>query len=115
MRPLCYHAVFIGLSMGFVAFCVDVTLETLNNWKFGAVAGVVRDRGGFWLPYLTQLAFCMGYSGLSGAIVSYLAPMAAGSGIPEIKSYLNGVHIKGGILLFLMWSQSQHAVSRLAK
>ena len=95
--PLCaYCAVFIGLSMGFVAFCVDVTLETLNNWKFGAVAGVIRDRGGFWLPYLIQLAFCMGYSGLSGAIVSYLAPMAAGSGIPEIKSYLNGVHIKGG-------------------
>ena len=82
--------------MGCVAFCVDVALERLNNWKFGAVVGVIRNRGGFWQPYFTQLAFCLGYSGLSGAIVSYLAPMAAGSGIPEIKSYLNGVHIKGG-------------------
>ena len=34
-------------------------------------------------------------AGLSGCIVSFVAPLAAGSGIPEIKTYLNGVHIKG--------------------
>lgn len=27
--------------------------------------------------------------------MSFVAPLAAGSGIPEIKTYLNGVHIKG--------------------
>ena len=35
--------------------------------------------------------------GISGAIVSFAAPMAAGSGIPEIKTYLNGVHVRGGL------------------
>ena len=89
------HAVFIGLSMGFCAFCVDISLETLNNWKFGSVKRVIRERGGFWAPYLTFLTFCLAYSGISGAIVSFIAPLAAGSGIPEIKTYLNGVHIKG--------------------
>ena len=125
--------------MGLCAFLVDVALETLNNWKFGAVNSVIRDRGGFWQPYLTFLAFCLAYSGghpfhihpvvlhqaadrldgwlsekntwlsiqahyilgcmhtgISGAIVSFAAPMAAGSGIPEIKTYLNGVHVRGG-------------------
>ena len=43
-------AVFIGLTMGLCAFLVDVLLETLNNWKFGAVNSVIRNRGGFWLP-----------------------------------------------------------------
>jgi chloride channel 7 len=81
--------------MGFCAFCVDVGLETLNNWKFNSVAQVIRGRGGFWAPYLTFVTFCVGYSGVSGAIVSFVAPLAAGSGIPEIKTYLNGVHIKG--------------------
>ena len=87
--------VFIGASMGFAAFCVDVLLEKLNNWKFGAVVAVIRTRGGFWLPYLTLLAFCLGYCALAGAIPSYIAPLSAGSGIPEIKAYLNGVRIRG--------------------
>lgn len=81
--------------MGFCAFCVDVGLETLNSWKFGAVKEVVRNYGGFWGPYATFLAFCLVYAGVSGAIVSFVAPLAAGSGIPEMKTYLNGVHIKG--------------------
>ena len=34
-------------------------------------------------------------AGVSGCIVSFVAPLVAGSGIPEIKTYLNGVHIKG--------------------
>ena len=62
-RWLCAGAVFIGLAMGLCAFLVDVALETLNNWKFGAVKSVTRDRGGFWQPYLTFLAFCLAYSG----------------------------------------------------
>lgn len=41
------------------------------------------------------MAFCLGYSALSGALVSFGAPLAAGSGIPEIKTYLNGVHVRG--------------------
>ena len=51
--------------------------------------------GGFWAPYLTFLAFCLGFAALSGALVSFGAPLAAGSGIPEIKTYLNGVRIRG--------------------
>ena len=37
---LCVAAVLIGLTMGLCSFCVDVGLETLNNWKFGAVKQV---------------------------------------------------------------------------
>ena len=51
--------------------------------------------GGVWKPYAVFMAFCLGYSALSGALVSFGAPLAAGSGIPEIKTYLNGVHVRG--------------------
>lgn len=44
------------------------------------------------------MAFCLGYSAVSGALVSFGAPLAAGSGIPEIKTYLNGVHVRGAAL-----------------
>ena len=44
------------------------------------------------------MAFCLSYSALSGALVSFSAPLAAGSGIPEIKTYLNGVHVRGAAM-----------------
>lgn len=89
----------IGLSMGFCAFCVDLALEILNSWKFASVKQAIDSAGGFWAPYLAFLFFTMGFSCLSGCIVSFAAPLAAGSGIPEIKSYLNGVRIKGKPLM----------------
>jgi chloride channel 7 len=38
-----------------------------------------------------SLAFAL----VAGGLVSFVEPLAAGSGIPEVKTYLNGVHIKG--------------------
>ena len=58
--------------MGLCAFLVDVALETLNNLKFGAVKSVIQDRGGFWQPYLTFLAFCLAYSGALPSLIHRL-------------------------------------------
>lgn len=66
-------AVFIGLTMGLCAFFVDVSLETLNNWKFGAVNSVIRHQGGFWRPYLAFTGFCLLYSG-ECCLPSYTGP-----------------------------------------
>ncbi len=88
----------IGASMGLCAFVVDLALEILNSWKFDSVKSAVASDGGFWPPYLAFLFFNMGFSALSGCLVAFVAPLAAGSGIPEIKSYLNGVRLKGALL-----------------
>ena len=89
-------AVFIGASMGFCAFLVDIFLQIMNSAKYEAVEHVVGHTGGFFAPYIVWLCFTIGFSTISGCIVSFVAPLAAGSGIPETKTYLNGVHIKGG-------------------
>ena len=81
--------------MGVLAFLVDIFLQRLNSFKYSAVKSVVRDTGGFWAPYIVWLCFTMGYAALSSYLVTTFAPLGAGSGIPEIKTYLNGVHIKG--------------------
>ncbi len=47
------------------------------------------------MPYLVFCAFCVAYSSVSGSLVACGSAAAAGSGIPEIKTYLNGVHVPG--------------------
>lgn len=85
--------------MGLCAFAVDLALELLNSWKFTSVKSAIASTNSFWAPYLAFLFFNMGFSFLSGCLVSFLAPMAAGSGIPEVKAYLNGVRIKGRVTI----------------
>lgn len=35
------------------------------------------------------------FSGIAALLVAYVEPLAAGSGIPELKMYLNGIYLKG--------------------
>ena len=51
--------------------------------------------GGFWSPYATYIFISLVYASVAGCLVSFVEPLAAGSGIAEIKTYLNGIHIKG--------------------
>lgn len=81
--------------MGLLAFSVDLGIDNLNRLKYASVRAVVRGAGGFWAPYAVFACFCVGYAAVSGCLVCFGSPLAAGSGIPEIKTYLNGVHIKG--------------------
>lgn len=90
------------MSMGLCAFVVDLALEVLNSWKFDSVQSTIASAGGFWPPYLAFLFFTMGFSLMSACLVAFGAPLAAGSGIPEIKSYLNGVRLKGVLLVDLL-------------
>ena len=81
--------------MGVLMFIVDVTLEGINTLKFGTVKRLIASTGGFWAPYMVLLCFNMSFAAISGYIVAVEAPFAAGSGIPELKSYLNGIHLRG--------------------
>lgn len=46
-----------------------------------------------WIPYLFWLAWNIIPSLFGALIVTYISPIAAGSGIPVVKCYLNGVKI----------------------
>jgi H+/Cl- antiporter ClcA len=41
--------------------------------------------GGFWRPYFLYVGVCAAYALCAGAVVAFLAPAAAGSGMPEMK------------------------------
>lgn len=46
-------------------------------------------------PFFMYVGISLLYASVAGALVSFVEPLAAGSGIAEVKTYLNGIHIRG--------------------
>ena len=47
----------------------------------------------FWIPFVCYIFGNLLLVSIAGALVSFVEPLAGGSGIPEIKCYLNGIKI----------------------
>lgn len=88
-------SVLIGVVMGFVAFTVDGLIDKLNGFKYGAVTGLIDSGMSDVAVWVTFVAISSSLAAVAGGMCSYVEPLAAGSGIPEMKTYLNGVHLKG--------------------
>ena len=99
-------AAAIGVAMGICGFGVDWGIGALNDVKFRRAADAIRDSGGgFWRPLAVFVGTSAGFGAVAGALVSFVSPLAAGSGIAEIKTYLNGIHIRG--LLTVRWRERE--------
>ena len=89
-------AFVIGVAMGVAAFVVDVGIGALNDAKFRRAAAAIRDsNGGFFHPFFVFVGTSAAFGAAAGLVVALGSPLAAGSGIAEIKTYLNGIHIRG--------------------
>lgn len=88
------YSAIIGVVMGVIAFSVDSVIEHINEVKFSTLRSLV-ERGENAGAFMTYLLMCLVFATVAGSMVSYVEPLAAGSGIPELKTYLNGVHLRG--------------------
>lgn len=82
-----------GMATGLIAVFVTFCTKALVALKFGPVYSVLHDRGGASMrAFLTMLAFNLAYVAIANALV-WLEPLAVGSGIPEVKCFLNGIDL----------------------
>uniref|UniRef100_A0A8C4HAH9 Chloride channel protein n=1 Tax=Dicentrarchus labrax TaxID=13489 RepID=A0A8C4HAH9_DICLA len=91
----------IGVTVGLVGLFVDFFVHLFTKIKFTLVGDSIEkctDKGCFPLSLLELLAFNMTFVFIASVLI-LIEPVAAGSGIPEIKSYLNGVKIPGIVRL----------------
>ncbi|OAE18083.1 hypothetical protein AXG93_2899s1120 [Marchantia polymorpha subsp. ruderalis] len=91
------YALLIGVGTGFSAFFINIAVENFAGWKFEATFIIMKHS--YFLAFLIYALFNAALVFSSVYIVTQFAPAAAGSGIPEIKGYLNGIDTPG-ILLF---------------
>ncbi|XP_075062280.1 chloride channel protein ClC-Kb-like [Mixophyes fleayi] len=78
----------LGITMATISFGLDVTiakLQRLNLWVYDTLE---QYR---YLQYFSWVLYHMLLMIVSAGVAKYIAPQAAGSGIPEIKVTLRGV------------------------
>lgn len=80
----------IGISMGLVAFGINMAVENYAGLKFFVVLKFMNQEQ-LWVACLVYAAFNVAAVFLAAVLCTFVSPSAAGSGIPEVKAYLNGV------------------------
>lgn len=84
---LCF---LVGLSMGSIAFFLDLIVENLNHIRWMATEKVSRETG--WLAgWGVIVVISCGLASVAFILTAYVAPAAIGSGVAETMGILNGV------------------------
>ncbi|GAB4855758.1 hypothetical protein Ancab_024403 [Ancistrocladus abbreviatus] len=80
----------IGLGTGLVGFFNNIGVENIAGFKL-LLTGDLMSEKKYFQAFVAYAGCNIGLAILAGALCAFIAPAAAGSGIPEVKAYLNGV------------------------
>uniref|UniRef100_A0A8D0CWD7 Chloride channel protein n=1 Tax=Sander lucioperca TaxID=283035 RepID=A0A8D0CWD7_SANLU len=86
----------IGFLTGLIACFIDIAVEELAGIKYQVVKQNIEkftEVGGLSISLILWAVLNSSIVMLGAIIVAFFEPIAAGSGIPQIKCYLNGVKI----------------------
>lgn len=88
----------IGIATGLTAVMINLCIILISDYKkqlIGSfIKNCVRERC-LYEPMLIWITFNVGIVLVASLLTVFLAPVAAGSGIPQIKCFLNGVKVPG--------------------
>ncbi|XP_062206235.1 chloride channel protein CLC-c-like [Phragmites australis] len=83
-------ALFVGLVVGLVGFFNNIAVENIAGFKLLLTSNLMLHN-----RYMAAFVVYIGCNAIlaaaAAALCAYIAPAAAGSGIPEVKAYLNGI------------------------
>ncbi|KAG8235525.1 hypothetical protein J437_LFUL013487, partial [Ladona fulva] len=82
----------IGIITALIASLIDITIEELSGLKYGDVDKCVTHQC-LLIPYMLWITANVIPVVFGSILVAYVEPCAAGSGIPQVKCYLNGVMV----------------------
>lgn len=101
-RALARQTGFLGLVVALAVAIVGFGMDQLTR---GLTLGLYRlaerlFKESFWVAFPVFIAHSLLYVLIPTFLVIFAAPLGAGSGIPELKAYLNGVRIPGFLSIY---------------
>ncbi|KAI4335664.1 hypothetical protein L6164_014292 [Bauhinia variegata] len=88
---LCF---LVGLIVSVVGFFNNLAVENVAGIKFVITSDMMLERR-FYMAFLVFFSSNLVLTLFAAIITAFIAPAATGSGIPEVKAYLNGVDAPG--------------------
>lgn len=88
--------ILIGVLTGITACIIDIAIEMISGYKYNFLKNSVDYNilsGDLYAPYLFYVLTNIIPATFGSILVAYVEPIAAGSGIPLVKCYLNGVKV----------------------
>ncbi|KAG8473890.1 hypothetical protein CXB51_033700 [Gossypium anomalum] len=83
-------ALIIGLSTGLVGIFNNIAVENIAGFKLLLTTELMLKHK-YYKAFAAYAGCNLGLATSAAALCAFIAPAAAGSGIPEVKAYLNGV------------------------
>ncbi|KAI4377160.1 hypothetical protein MLD38_014838 [Melastoma candidum] len=88
---LCF---LVGGILGLIGFCSNIAVENIAGIKFVVTSNMML-MGRYGMAFLIFSVSNFVLTTFAAIITAFIAPVSAGSGIPEVKAYLNGVDAPG--------------------
>ncbi|KAK4874937.1 hypothetical protein RN001_014297 [Aquatica leii] len=86
----------IGVCTALIACVIDISIEQLSEIKYASLSKCVDKYiivGKLYIPYFLYVLYNIVPVFIGATLVAFVEPIAAGSGIPQVKCYLNGVKV----------------------
>ncbi|ETO16759.1 ClC family transporter: chloride ion channel [Reticulomyxa filosa] len=94
-----FTCIIVGVCVGLAMTLLTLLIEILNSSGYHLLKKGMQTSIGYGL--LLWLLISLLYTIIAGLMTIYISPAASGSGIPEVKSYLNGsVHFEEGLFSY---------------
>jgi chloride channel 7 len=82
----------IGIVVALAAFFVITTLNLLTDLKLTIVMNLIESNQ-FWIPLAALLGSSVFLALVAVCLIVLIEPLAAGSGVPDIIAFLNGIKL----------------------
>ncbi|EFA81710.1 chloride channel protein [Heterostelium album PN500] len=93
----------MGIFIGVIAYLGHIGISNLTFYKFEFVKYLLTLD--YWLAFLAFFTCNTVLAIISSLLAVYYEPTAAGSGIPEVKGYLNGTKIPHVLKFKTLWTK----------